>query len=454
MRGLSLVLMVLLLSGYSSAQDHHDSGPPNRRKPTAIQTTPKSVDQLWAEALWKSLPGSKVSRREIEQLLLDALAKADKKAPLYVALGDVDSGLVALRDSVQAIETSIDDTVSELKPLQSEAEIILDDELDNGEILARNFKESFNHVVLQELARTSIDDFAKQIKAGKSSSAVCYSQSVKVDPGYKLGWQKLAVFSEGAAAEKAVEGWIQHDPNNALPYYLRAARESEAGKLAAALQSIRVGNEKVECRSYSSAMPNEFELTYPADELFLKLGVAGTRISRSSFAFLVKQGEDIQPFGDPMCRQLGDVARTLSEEAERLQVSMKFAESIEYFESIRLMGVRLMCVEPHAQEIMYEGYRVTLPTDVLRELYGAQNNSDEIARLDRFQSARKLFRDRYFDTFLKDLKRDESNRKLWLRGQVDPQKEEQRLLEKAVRESGLLIENERHRGIDRQKKDR
>lgn len=442
MRGLLIALIIIMFPGYSWAQNKQDSGTSRFSNPisTQVKATPKSVDQLWAEALWKSLPGSQVPRGEIEHLLLDALAKADNKAPLYVALGDLDSGFVALRDSIQAIDEQVDEAVNELKPLKTESEITNDDDTTHGESVVHKFRKSFNNGVLKELSRTVLDDFTKQLDADKKTSEVCYAQAIKEDPGYRLGWQKLVVFSEGAVSEKAVDGWIQNDPNNALPYYLRAAMQAEAGKLTAAIQSIRVGNGKSECRSYASALPKEFELTYPVDEQFLELGVAGTRISRSSFAFLVKRGEDIQPFGDPLCRQLGDVARTLTEEAKQLQMSEDFTESIEYFESIRLMGTRLMCIESQAQKIMFEGYSITLRTDVLRELYTAQNNSEGIARLDRFQAARKLFRKGYFDTLLKDLKPDKANLKLWFSGNIDVAKKEQRLLEKTIRESGLLSE--------------
>lgn len=388
----------------------------------------KSADQLWAEALWKSLPGTNATSSEIKELLTAALAKTDRRAALYVALGDVDSGSVALRESMSETVKSVEDAAIEAQKEPEDGE----DEAADGAAQA----------LLQKAASAALDGFYVRLKNGKATATECYAAATRVDPNYKLAWQKLAIHAEGDVALKAIEGWINSDSDNALPHFLRAAAEAERGGLETALKSVRTGNSLPACRSYMPETPAKFLLEFPAEEQFVKRELAGTRISRSGLEYLGLCLDDLQPFGEPMSNVLGKLGHKLREHAKQLETSSKRDEAIDCYETIRLMGVRLMCIDSTYHSVMNSGYYMTSSTctDELRALYNAHNDANGVNRLDQFQAARSLFRERYFETFLKHLKPTDANVKSWLAGKVNFTKAREQLLKRAIQESGLLAE--------------
>lgn len=66
-----------------------------------FQSAPKA-DELWARALWKSLPVNGGSSPEMMRLFAAALRETDAKAPIYVSLGDNASGALIFRERFDA----------------------------------------------------------------------------------------------------------------------------------------------------------------------------------------------------------------------------------------------------------------------------------------------------------------------------------------------------------------
>src|SRR5262249_7159993 len=78
-----------------------------------------------------------------------------------------------------------------------------------------------------------------------------------------------------------------------------------------------------------------------------------------------------------------------------------------------------------------------MPLDDLRDVYDAQEDSDKLARLVRFRTARKSLRDRFLQT-LDAMKPGQEDFGLILIGEKDGLAEERKVLDQALRESGLL----------------
>src|SRR5579871_2547797 len=77
-------------------------------------TSHKTADDLWAEALWTSLPPNGGSSTQMSRLFVAALQKADRKAPIFVSLGDNSSGVLHFKETFDAFTRSVEASVPDI----------------------------------------------------------------------------------------------------------------------------------------------------------------------------------------------------------------------------------------------------------------------------------------------------------------------------------------------------
>jgi tetratricopeptide (TPR) repeat protein len=206
-----------------------------------------SSDELWARAVWLSSCGA--SSDQVARVFGAALSRAKKRAPIYVSFGDALTALGLFDSLAGGMELVVGrltaDTSAHAKDLEHAP-----NEQERAKVLEKVFSDSF-----KKSANQLLTQLLKNESAARQKAAACYLAAVAEDPEYKPAWQRLAFLLKGAPRDQVVADFVRRDPENAVPYYLRAIAEIDRGDLGAALSSVQLGNGKTVCRTYPGAMP-------------------------------------------------------------------------------------------------------------------------------------------------------------------------------------------------------
>jgi hypothetical protein len=388
-----------------------------------------SADELSVRAAWVSLSGG--TSMEAAKLFTAALSRAKHKAPIYVSFGDTTTGVTSWIEGLNgAMETMVGQLAQGLSSQQGQLARKAGAG-GNGQMDALNkvFTDSFR----KGAARVGAKFLAGQ-KAANNEAVVCYLAAVAEDPACNVAWQRLAVASTGDLRARAVAEFIKHDPENALPYYLRASFEVDRKDLAAALKSVQQGNAKAVCRMYRGPRPNARGLRYVDDETNRRLGVVGEPVSNAYFHYMLDCNESFQ--WQPLIHELRNVFFKLEEESKRLQQAGKTEAVASLFEAMSRMGIHLMKVEPRHSLTTMSGYAFVADAyKPLKRAYETLGNQDALNQLDlRRQRARRCV-DELHKTLRVDLK--DADLRAIMQGKADPVAEESASLERALLKSAL-----------------
>ncbi len=400
-----------------------------------------SAEDLWARALWLSVPVNKASSDEVAGLFTAALSRAKIKAPIYVSFGDTASGPNIIRETFErATQTMSDAVVADIasgviersktaQGLKGEAA---------SRFLEQIIQDSFRHATQHEGVLREINALSKTIIEGTDASAMYYLAAIAEDPEFKPAWLRLATRAKGAKRASAAEAFIRHDPENAIPYYLRAMAEIETGDLVAALKSVQMGNSKTVCRFYSSPRPTTFTLQYPDNEMSREYGVVGESLGSNGLDYLVDSFDQLFAWANPLDHDIRDIARNLVEEGVRRRRSGRVASAIEYLEATYEMGFRLMRAEPRDGLTLLTGVGCAgAAHDDLKSVYQSLGEKAKLQRLSESETARSRFREEFAKT-LSASKLSNDVVAATLRGKKHPLDENRQRAGQALIKAGII----------------
>ena len=316
--------------------------------PTSLnaKTSSDLSDQDWAKAIWLSLPFSEGDSEEASAAFASALRQAKHKAPIYVAMGDTDSGPQLIGEMVNKFAQ----------------------DYERGQVRG------------QSDIQKGVDAVVERIKHGSDHTQACYFAAITADPTYKPAWFRLAKFGDEKTAQEALNELQRLDPDNALLDYLQAAKAMKAGNSSEALDRIRLGNPKPACCLYRNQLPTKFHLRYTDEDSFSKAGISGKRIPVSGFAFLVLKVDQMWAWSDPLPGEVRHVVRELIEVAECMTQAGEFTEAETYLLALREMGLRLMAEETGDINFMPLGFWLLRRVDEpLTDLYRAANDHEKLS---------------------------------------------------------------------------
>lgn len=403
----------------------------------------KSADDLWAEALWTSMPPMGGSSAEMSRLFVAALDKAPQKAPLWVSFGDNASGAIkfkegfdavlqnVLTDVTKTVEQDMVDAPAEVDPDRPEeaADRVL-------EILQESYRKALDGSPVQEAVREL------QILTGAKSatSFACYVAAVAEDPGYLPAWYRLAAYADGERQTIAIRELQRLDPRNALGWYIAGIRAAEDDDLDAALIAVEAGNSLLECRWYPPPLPERFEFVIPKLPEMLELGIAGHRLNHTGLKLFVNYFEELFSWADPFRQRLRTVlCRKIMEEGRRLAADHQHEQAMRRFIAVREMGLHFFRIEPrNADLIATLLLYVRLANDAIRTSSHATGNLEKRVVADELDRQLEEFRGRLG----KALERPEIPPAEQLRsflGQRDLLAEDEQRLEFALQQSGFLL---------------
>ena len=148
-----------------------------------------------------------------------ALARADRKAPIYVSFGDTDSGPNRIRELFNDITTSAE------AEFQRQLEADLRSSLKNGDLndpklaetllpklLRQSLQKAYESTGKNESLTNHIAEMAQQMGQQTDAAIAFYLAAVAEDPTYKPAWFRLAQCKDEKLASRALDALEKADP--------------------------------------------------------------------------------------------------------------------------------------------------------------------------------------------------------------------------------------------------
>jgi tetratricopeptide (TPR) repeat protein len=371
------------------------------QRPTSpnANASPDLADQDWAKAIWLSLPFSEGDSEEASAAFATALRQAKHKAPIYVAMGDADSGPQLIGEMVNKFA----------------------EDYERGQVRGKSD------------IQKGVDAVVERMKHGSDHTQACYAAAITADPTYKPAWFRLSKFGNEEAAREALNELQRLDPENALLDYLQAAKAMKVGDSSEALNCVQRGNSKPACRLYPNRLPKKFHLRYSNEESFRKAGISGKRIPASGFAYLVLKVEQMWAWSDPLPGELRQVARELIDVAECMTQAEELADAETHLLAIKEMGWLLMAEETGDLNLTTTGFfLIRTVQEPLTNLYRTSSQPDKLANHQRLMEACQRASDELSNVFDKLKPSDDDVRRILL-GEKDAIAEETESIRSALR---------------------
>jgi hypothetical protein len=401
-----------------------------------------TADDLLARAFWLSNPSNQASHDEITTLLTAALSRSRDKAPIYFAFGDLTSGPHRMLEMFSGVQARFQNE------FRNQLEREIGEMLDAGAVKDQNVAATVLNAALRdsygkaaESVLKGVTEFSDALQKDADASVMYYVAAVAEDPDYKPAWFRLAKYAKGDLRLRAISRLIQLDPGNAMPYFLRAVAEAEAGDLTAAFKSVQFGQTKRECRCYPKDLPTQFDLRYPDREEFRDYGVVGKPVPPSTFAWLVQRLDDAFAWRDPLDWNLRGVCRQLFDRGHELLDQGDFEGARQYLEVGREMGFRLMRAEPTGNPIMLTGLGIArMPREDLQRLYERIGDKEKLNAFEASEKTWRRFHELYL-TYLDARKVAEADIGSALSGEKDLLKDDTAQIENLLRNASLWGES-------------
>jgi tetratricopeptide (TPR) repeat protein len=385
-----------------------------------------SSDELWARAVWLSSCGA--SSDQVARVFGAALSRAKKRAPIYVSFGDALTAL-GLFDSLSGgmelvVGRLTADSSAHAKDLEHAP-----NEQERAKVLEKVFSDSF-----KKSANQLLTQLLKKESGARQKAAACYLAAVAEDPEYKPAWQRLAFLLKGAPRDQVVADFVRRDPDNALPYYLRAIAEIDRGDLGAALSSVQLGNGKTVCRTYPGPCPPAVGLHYQDDDPYREFGIVGRPVPSTALCYVV---DTLSTNWTQTAKEMRKIPERFQQRAELLRKAGKIPSAIAWWEAEYRAGLKLVKVEPRQSLLMLEGLGWT--SDAYRELKHAYADVGNEAALKQLEQSHHQLRQlaNALSKMFSGQPKTEETKAIFL-GQKDKPAEERQGLEQALLKSGLI----------------
>jgi len=358
-----------------------------------------SADDLWAEALWMSLPPSDASSEEMSQRFVSAIEHARCKAPIYVSFGDKATGSLTMKEGMDAVMEAIDSNlaaaaresavfhgVEQSSPVPSDSSVALE----------RILKKSLRNSLDGQRVDSAFERWRTLTEAKTETSIACYAAAIAEDPNYLPAWHRLAAYAEGDLQKLAIRELQQRDPGNAMAWYFAANRAARDNDIDGVLVALETGNARPRCRSYPAALPTKFRFVIPTTP---DLGVAGRRLTPTGLRRLVRHFDEMFSWADPFPGQFRrSVCYRLIDDGRQLAAGGNYGEAIRHFEAVRDVGLHLMRVEPCDSNQMVLGMvYASHANDELLKATESQGDAEKRAAAQvlsgKLQSFRALFQE-------------------------------------------------------------
>ena len=433
LRMISLLMVPLLASPLIVHAQQRDE-PIIAEKPSRVQT----VNDAWARAIWQSFAFEDASEQQIMANFAAALSRAAKKAPIYVSLGDAQDGPASLKMMLDKTVATVEkELVNDVESRKS------GDDLNSKDAILRSVQKNIEAWRRESVVkRTVMDTIDKLLDArdDRQDAAIdFYLAAIAEDPNYLPAWHRLATHAEGEQLDYAIRGFIERDPDNALPLYMLAARQIERGDYQAARKSVEAGNRKPKCQWYPAPIPKTFLIRFVDSESTRKLGVAGQPISYEALLFLADSFQTL--FSDHLPGTLRGVGFDFADEAECLYAAGNTREAIALIEAAQGMGIRVISSTPRSSRMMVTGLIISRGGNekVLRQIYQAENMTEKLADLERRAERVKLLGEE-FTKLLETRRRTDEGLKLVFAGKKNPIEEERVRLQALLVQCGFVKE--------------
>lgn len=406
-------------------------------------------DELWARALWISLPPYDAESEEIAGLFIAAIDRAKEKAPLYVSFGRTDSGPSHFKQRLAGVEATFREQVATeiAKELEKQNPSELQKQIAAGDPAAEKrlvklFQQANAKARTSEAFAREIEAIAKTMNEGTSAAERYYVAAIVEDPAYLPARFFLAKESEGKLHEEAVAGLIRHDPDNALGYYLQAAIALEKNDLAATLKLVEKGNIAKTYRLYDSPLPQKFTLRYPQRDDLQTLGVAGQPMSVEALHTLVRGIEEARSWTDSIPKKIRHLVRSFEEEAKRHKDAGEIDKALPWLLATRGMAWRLLRVDSagwSAVGTIIQGCHFESVTYVeLKSLYESRKDGRLLAALEEEHGRVLEFRHDLDDAIDRKDPTGDAVAAGILRGQYDPFAKRSAQILQARRKVGIV----------------
>lgn len=213
----------------------------------------RTPQNLWAEAILLSIPYDEMDSATVVNLYLEAIERSDAKAPLLVSLGDFLAGPLCTMEEFNSFTEKV---ISE-----SNDEFII----------------------------SGINSIADQMSGGGESMKF-FKLALKHDSAYLPALYRMATEGNGIEADDAIKWFCEHQPNNALGWYLRASQAMDEEDFELALEAVERGNLCDQLVTFPPEFPRQFSITYPSIEIYKD--VSGKPVPESAVEFLLNRQND------------------------------------------------------------------------------------------------------------------------------------------------------------------
>jgi tetratricopeptide (TPR) repeat protein len=399
------VVFILLYSPFIAHSQDVDKRNASKTNPNDL-----SSNDYWANALWLTLPSEHESTEQITANFTAALKNANTKAPIYVSFGDAASGPAHIRES---FNKAADTHLPQIKALANQ------EPAQRKKVLAL------------------LDKLTEEFEGRTDASLIYYQAAIAEDPDYLPAWFRLAKHAEGERSERAIRGFMERDPKNALAFYMLAAKQVERGDFEAALRSLQTGNSKPKCQWYPAPIPKTIRSNYPSDKFTERYDVAGKPIAREALMFLIDRYNALFSWADPLPSALRNIGYEFTDKAEQLKSDGKLQQAAELLEAAKEMGLRLISVTPRDSQLTGMGMGIVSHRQAaLRSIYQAQKAVKKLTDLERDAAQLKRLHQEFEKVRETPAALEEDLRSILL-DRRNPLAEEHERLEQALVKSGL-----------------
>lgn len=333
MKALSLFLCLAVLTAAVGGLWPTAATKPSGDQPLApvYATGSREAESLWAAALLESVrePESRSDAPSAREAFVQALERAEHRAPVYLSLALYNDGPWEAFSAVDLLRRELDRREGRLSPrLAAVAERTAPQDR-----LTLCLLESLGSRLREFCDSADPDDdmtaFAERFTDGETCRRLCLEAAVAEDPMSAAGWQQLALHGTAGDRMRAVEAWQSIEPENAAAWYAEALLLHAAGEAAAALAAIEAGNDCPHCRFPELELPQEFRATFPEDESLSV--VAGRPVTPAALSNLLYLRGQAQPVSD-LTAELHQLAAALVEDSPAsATVSAQLASELQRF---------------------------------------------------------------------------------------------------------------------------
>lgn len=325
------------------------------------------------------------------EMFLEALRESGAKSPVMISIGD--AGL-SVKENLRSFQRRTK-------------------EFDEGKIDAVNR-------FLDSLALESDD------------SLEWYKAATRADPNNLTAWFRVAVDGDFNERFDAIRELCARDPHNALPWYLRAGLEFEYGALGT--DSLKTGNRCPTCRMYPIPYPFDIDATYPHDEVFTALEVAGEPITPVALrSWIVAIDNKFFRWGDPLDDQLRNLAHHAIAECKRREDNGETKSATDLLNELHWCGFQLMKMKEADSLHVVTGMGIAaVAGDELKETFTGASDEKSLDRLAQVENVRRAFHGEFMKLIQQLERHGGVDSAEILRGRWDLVDEEMRLLRRAL----------------------